>query len=404
VLALLAACGTVGSNPVDTVDATTPQGEDAAPSADAALPPPMTWLLATGNARSDRTDPQAPVAKEPIVVYAPDGAGYRAIWTSTELDWTRDVAWGDYDGDGALDFAVGNGYGRQRRNRVYRNTGAAWELAWTAPSAQWTQAIAWLDADADGKLDLIAGVSGAVMLYANAGAAGFTERELVSTRDAEGASDVCSVAVADYDRDGDLDLAIGTSEGPRVYRNASGVFSSLWSAPATGCGPVTWADYDRDGDDDVTVAGLLGGVHDVQIYAYQGGEFAKAWSLRTEVRGVENVTTEDLAWLDYDGDGDLDLATASADAPPGGGTVVAGAQRVYRNSGGSFAVGWMSPSTMLAGSVSAADYDGDGDADLAYGVDGPDVVLENLGTSFAEAWTSGTADLTTAIRWAGVPR
>jgi len=41
-----------------------------------------------------------------------------AVWSSDEADFTYSVAWGDYDGDGDLDLAVGNMF---YPNRLYRN-------------------------------------------------------------------------------------------------------------------------------------------------------------------------------------------------------------------------------------------------------------------------------------------
>ena len=55
-----------------------------------------------------------------------------AVWSSAEADNTTSVAWGDYDGDGDLDLAVGN-WGQP--NRLYRNDGGS-----LATAAVWSSA------------------------------------------------------------------------------------------------------------------------------------------------------------------------------------------------------------------------------------------------------------------------
>lgn len=383
----------------DAGETPTADGEPDGPK-----PVKKLWALLVGNSRADVTNPDDPIAKEPIVIYRPGANGYEVAWTSDELDMVRDVAWGDYDGDGQLDFAAGMAWWTQRRNRIYHNTGKGWEVVWTAPTPRDTFAVRWLDADGDGKLDLIASAKGSIMLYRNEGGGHFAERELVSVKDMTIALEVCSMALADFDHDGDVDIAVGTSEGPRVFaNNGGGVFVHRWPTPvntASGCGPVAWADYDHDGDEDLTVAGLINkGAEDLEIFAYADGTFTQAVTLYSQVRGLEQVHTSNIEWLDFDGDGDLDLATASYDAPPQS-AAKAGLQRVYRNSGGSFAVAWTSPTPLLANSVAAADYDGDGKTDLAYGGDGQSFILHNLGATFEQVWTADKPYRTDAVSWA----
>ena len=127
-----------------------------------------------------------------------------AVWSSVEVDATYSVAWGDYDGDGDLDLAVGNAC---TPNRLYRNDGGVL-----------TASAVWSSAEAD---------------------------------------DTYSVAWGDYDGDGDLDLAVGNADTPnRLYRNDGGVLttSAVWSsAEADATYSVAWGDYDGDGDLDLAV-------------------------------------------------------------------------------------------------------------------------------------------------------
>jgi hypothetical protein len=168
-------------------------------------------------------------------------------WSSSEGDITSSVAWGDVDGDGDLDLAVGNS-GFLQHNRLYRNdngtlTGSA---VWSSDEWGYTSSVAWGDVDGDGDLDLAVGDSGGPnRLYRNdngtlTGSAVWSSSESDYTY---------SVAWGDYDGDGDLDLAVGNSWGPnRLYRNDDGTLtaSAVWSSSesdytySVAWGDVTW--------------------------------------------------------------------------------------------------------------------------------------------------------------------
>ena len=79
------------------------------------------------------------------------------------------------------------------------------------------------------------------------------------------------------------------------------------------------------------------------------------------------------------------------------------AQRVYKNTGGTFSIGWTSSELSLGQGIAAADFNDDGKPDLAFGNSGVNRIYQNLGGSFILAWTSAESENTTAVAWAKVP-
>lgn len=176
------------------------------------------------------------------------------------------VALGDYDNDGNLDILLAgttNGFGTGIISQLWRNLGNG---TFTNISVGWpgvTQgAVAWGDFDQDGRLDiLLSGFTqtGAVcQVWRNLGNATFTNMNA-------GLPGVyqSSVALADYDNDGKLDILLAgvniqTNLISQIWRNTGNwVFTNLTAGlPGVHFGSVAWADFDNDGRLDVLVSGL----------------------------------------------------------------------------------------------------------------------------------------------------
>ncbi|MDH5589406.1 MAG: CRTAC1 family protein [Gemmatimonadota bacterium] len=245
---------------------------------------------------------------------------------------TRQPSFVDYDGDGDLDFFVAF---REQANRLFRNDGGEYvdvtERTGVGDPRR-TVGVAWFDYDADGDLDLfVANQNGDEdAFFRNDGNDHFVDvaPELGMNRPDRG-DEFGSVgpAVVDHDNDGDLDLFIATYGPDVLWENqGDGTFRDV--APGTVLSgdyhstTAAWGDYDNDGWADLFVVSYLSDVAEVPDHLFRnlGGSFA----VTTPANVLEMGASHGVAWADFDGDGDLDLAVANNHNPDG-------THHLYRN-------------------------------------------------------------------------
>jgi hypothetical protein len=171
-----------------------------------------------------------------------------------------------------------------------------------------------------------------------------------------------SLAWADFDNDGDLDLFVcGSSftgqwgiDFSHVYRNDSGTFVNTGMVlPGYSSGSADWADFDNDGFVDLVVTGLSE-EPGTRVYRNIGGSNLVQFAL------LPDVFNGRAAWGDFNQDGFPDLAMT------GGTTTGSGLlTRVFANNGGSnFSQFVILPPETYHGTMDWADYDHDGWLDL----------------------------------------
>jgi ASPIC and UnbV/FG-GAP-like repeat len=216
---------------------------------------------------------------------------------------------------------------------------------------------------------------------------------------------------SDPDGDGDLDLYVANDTKPdRLYDNVgwpggadadpAGLgfrFEELAGRagvadPGAGMG-VAGADYDADGREDLFVTNARGQVHG----AFRGEESDLVDPSFVDVRGdlgidLGGATGWGVTWADLDLDTDLDLVVANGDIPVTdlaadaeplqvfGNLEAQEARALYEDVGAAAGLAEVGP--LLARGSAIADYDNDGDLDVAVGtIGGPLVLLENRAAS-----------------------
>jgi len=190
-----------------------------------------------------------------------------------------------------------------------------------------------------------------------------------------------AAAWADYDLDGDQDLALMGETGEdgqclRIVRIYDNLGSLLAEAQTPGealigayHGDLAWADYDSDGDPDLAVVGWDED-NEESLRLYINGENGAERTFAQDLLQIDDagqsvlkgVRYAALDWGDYDSDGDLDLIVSGMD-PMGTSLTV-----LYENDGGVLEIDEINSEGIVNvhnGNVAWADYDSDGDLDLA---------------------------------------
>ena len=226
------------------------------------------------------------------------------------------LAWGDGDGDGLLDLLIGGKEGTPRQSYLYFNQRETPFLdstasRWALPAPQATVSMAWADFDNDTHLDFVIGncstdLTNSVQLYRNNRDNTFS----LVTGSGLPTTGYCtrSVAWADFDGDGDPDLALGNDGAPSfIYQNQGsfgGTFAPVWNSGATAnTRSAAWGDWNNDGKPDLAL-GNYG--QKTRVYANFSTTSSSIFVWLWESKIAPKVTG--LAWGDKDGDGDLDLA------------------------------------------------------------------------------------------------
>ena len=239
------------------------------------------------------------------------------------------LAVGDVNGDGLEDVYLCAEAGLPNRLLI-QETNGQFRDATKGSGADWldtsTSALI-LDLDNDGDQDLVVGLAWFVVLMENDGSGRFTERSICESK-----GQILSMAVADYDQDGDLDIFTCGYQGdgkdlrqgalampiPFHDANNGGANTLLRNQGAWKFEDETersgldennqrfsfsavWEDYDNDGDSDLYVANDFGRNN---LYQNNNGIFTDV----AAIAGVEDKAAGmSVGWSDVNQDGHMDL-------------------------------------------------------------------------------------------------
>jgi hypothetical protein len=194
-----------------------------------------------------------------------------------------------------------------------------------------TRGALFCDLDDDGDQDLVVQTISHAIILENDGAAAFSLRHIARTPLAT------SLAAADYDDDGHLDLYVccyappGKEKPPVPYHDANNGHANFLLrnvgnlqfedvTVAVGLDrnnrrysfAAAWEDYDDDGDQDIYVANDFGRNN---LYRNDSGTFTDVAALA----GVEDISAGmGVSWSDYDADGDMDIYVSNMHSNAGG--------------------------------------------------------------------------------------
>ncbi|HEY0810788.1 MAG TPA: VCBS repeat-containing protein, partial [Longimicrobiales bacterium] len=258
----------------------------------------------------------------------------------------------DMDNDGDLDVALG-GLSGSTDILFFRNPGnGALPDPISVPVGNYADAFINSDLDSDGDVDLAVSINvdDQLVILLNNPTGTFTV-----TQRANIDHEPKGIEAADIDGDGDLDLMTTSSDQlGRIFHNNGNATFVAGPSIAAGPRPLNVLAFDIDADFDLDLVYADG--NSTRLFIFKNNGFGQFSPPPLQGEFDAGGPTQFAAWADFDGDGDFDMALCG-----GNGRVT-----LMRNDGSGVFTAVDLPTTKggAAGLV-ATDFDGDGDFDIA---------------------------------------
>ncbi|MFT7486304.1 MAG: hypothetical protein ACI9F9_002159 [Candidatus Paceibacteria bacterium] len=281
-----------------------------------------------------------PFYEEHVLHGVDDYANRYDVLGGTAFLGSQGVTVADINNDGYQDIYICQEGGVSNRLLLHNPDGTVIDVSMQTGAGilDATRSALVLDIDADGDQDLVLAIGSNVLILYNDGELRFTENQWLVD---ELPSDVFSMAAADPDNDGDLDIyacrhnsmgSLGANPVP-LYDANNGAPNLFWrnegnreftqATKEVGLDTnntkfsfaAVWEDFDADGDLDLFVANDYGRNN---LYRNEDGHFK---DVGTEVGIAESAASMGISCADYDLDGDIDLLVSNMFSAAGQRTV-----------------------------------------------------------------------------------